>query len=205
MTEFWEAAFKDKKEMWGFEPAKSAILAKDFFLEQKVKTVLIPGIGYGRNANIFLKNGMVVTGIEISQTAINLAKNHYDDHLTIYHGSVTEMPFDKALYDGVFCYALIHLLDEKERIKLISDCYNQLSDNGVMIFTTITQKAATYGQGTPIGKDRFELFGGVQMFFYDVDTIKKEFGASGLVEIRAVEENYPFYLIICKKAGSKTS
>ena len=34
------------------------------------------------------------------------------------------MPFDKALYDGIFSYALIHLLNEKERGKLTNDCYN---------------------------------------------------------------------------------
>jgi hypothetical protein len=30
--EFWEAAFDEKQEMWGFEPAKSAVLTKDFFV-----------------------------------------------------------------------------------------------------------------------------------------------------------------------------
>ena len=34
-----------------------------------------------------------------------------------------------------------------------------------MIFTTISKKAATYGQSTPIGKDRFEQHGGVYLFF----------------------------------------
>lgn len=57
MTEFWEEAFKDKQEMWGLNPAKSTILTKDFFAQQKVKSVLIPGIGYGRNAQIFKENG----------------------------------------------------------------------------------------------------------------------------------------------------
>jgi hypothetical protein len=46
MTEFWEQAFKDKQEMCGLEPAQSTILTKDFFVEHKVKNVLIPGIGY---------------------------------------------------------------------------------------------------------------------------------------------------------------
>ncbi len=47
MTDFWEKAFKDKQEMWGFEAAKSAILTKDYFIKQGVKDILIPGIGYG--------------------------------------------------------------------------------------------------------------------------------------------------------------
>ncbi|MCW2259796.1 MULTISPECIES: class I SAM-dependent methyltransferase [Sphingobacterium] len=199
MTEFWEEAFKDKQEMWGLNPAKSTVLTKDFFVEQKVKSVLIPGIGYGRNAQIFRDNGMTVTGIEISETAIELGKKHFGNEMKIYHGSVTEMPFDNNLYDGIFCYGLIYLLDKSERTKLIQDCYNQLTENGFMVFTAITKQAVTYGQGTNIGNDRFEMFGGVKIFFYDSETIAEEFGKSGLFEITKVTENYPFHLIKCKK------
>lgn len=200
MTEFWEEAFKEKKEMWGLEPAKSSVLTKDYFVEHKIKNVLIPGIGYGRNAQIFIDSGMNVTGIEISQTAIDLAKNHFGNDLTIFHGSVTEMPFDDKLYDGIFCYGLIYLLDKDERKKLIQDCFNQLAENGLMVFTSITKDAQTYGQGTQISKDRFEMFGGVKIFFYDRETIEEEFGNVGFFEVTEVTENYPFYLIKCGKS-----
>jgi SAM-dependent methyltransferase len=189
--------------MWGFEPAKSAVLTKDFFVERKVKSILIPGIGYGRNAKIFMDHGMTVTGIEISQTAIDLAKEHLGNDLTIYHGSVTEMPFDDKLYDGVFCYGLIYLLDKKEREKLIQNCFNQLADNGFMIFTAITKEAQTYGKGTQISKDRFEMFGGVKIFFYDKKSIFEEFGFAGLFEVTEVAENFPFYIIKCRKSKIK--
>jgi SAM-dependent methyltransferase len=199
MAEFWESAFLDKQEMWGFEPAKSAVLARDLFVEHSIQDVLIPGIGYGRNAQIFIEAGMNVTGIEISMTAIEMARKHYGDAMTIFHGSVTDMPFDNRIYDGIFCYALIHLLDEHERKKLIHDCYTQLADNGYMIFTVISTEAPTYGKGTPIGKDRFELFGGIQMFFYTRASIEEEFGDYGLIEIIDVKENFPFFLIKCTK------
>ena len=68
-----------------------------------------------------------------------------------------------------------------------------------MVFTALTKQAVTYRQGTEINKDRFEMFGGVQLFFYDHETIAEEFGKSGLFEITEVSENYPFYLIKCKK------
>jgi SAM-dependent methyltransferase len=199
MKEFWEEAFKDKKEIWGLEPAKSTVLTKDFFVEHKIKNVLIPGIGYGRNAQIFIDSGMNVTGIEISQTAIDLAQKHFGNELEIFHGSVTAMPFDNKLYDGIFCYGLIYLLDKDERAKLIRDCFTQLTKNGFMVFTAITKDAQTYGQGTQIGKDRFEMFGGVKIFFYDREAIEEEFGNVGLFDVTEVKENYPFHLIKCKK------
>ncbi|WP_207420388.1 class I SAM-dependent methyltransferase [Desertivirga brevis] len=200
MTEFWEEAFKEKQEMWGPEPSKSTLLIKDLFVNNGVKQVLIPGIGYGRNAKIFLNHGMSVTGIEISETAINIAKKHFGNYLSIYHGSVTEMPFDDKKYDGIYCYALIHLLDQEERKGLIQACYNQLEGGGWMAFTTITKQATTYGRGRQISEDRFEMFGGVKMFFYDEGTIQEEFGDAGLFEVSKVEENYPFYLIKCRKS-----
>lgn len=203
MTEFWEEAFKGKQEIWGFEPAKSTILINDFFIEQNVKNVLIPGIGYGRNAQLFRDNGMTVTGIEISKTAIDLAQKHFGKDLIIYHGSVTEMPFDKNLYDGIYCYALIHFLDKEERGKFIQDCYNQLTENGFMVFATVAKEAQIYGQGSYIDKDRFEIFGGLKMFFYDRETIQEEFGKAGLFEIIDVTDVYPFYLIKCKKSDKK--
>jgi SAM-dependent methyltransferase len=199
--EFWESAFNEKHEMWGFEPSRSAVLTKDFFVSKSVKNILIPGIGYGRNAQVFVDNGMAVTGIEISKTAIEMARKHYGTAMVIHHGSVTDMPFDDKQYDGVFCYALIHLLDESERAKLIRDCYHQLAENGYMVFTVISKDAHTYGQGELIGKDRYEMFGGVKMFFYDKESIHAEFGKAGLFEITEVTENYPFYLIKCRKRG----
>ena len=69
MAEFWEESFVEKQTMWGFEPSRSAVLTKDFFVQKSVKNMLIPGIGYGRNAQIFTDNGIAVTGIEISKTA----------------------------------------------------------------------------------------------------------------------------------------
>jgi SAM-dependent methyltransferase len=200
--EFWESSFITNQEMWGLEPSKSAVLTKDFFVQRSIKNILIPGIGYGRNAQIFKDSGITVTGIEISKTAIELARKHYETDISIYHGSVTDMPFDKARYDGIFCYALIHLLNANERRKLIRDCYDQLSDNGYMVFTAISKEAHTYGKGKFTSKDRYEVFNGVKMFFYDRESIATEFKKAGLFEIAEIDETYPFFLIKCKKGGS---
>lgn len=210
MTEFWESSFIEKQTMWGFEPSDSAILTKDFFLEKKVKDILIPGIGYGRNAKVFIENGINVTGIEISKTAIDLARKNGLDDISIYHGSVTDMPFDSKLYDGIFCYALIHLLNNHERKKFIKDCYNQLKPNGYMIFTTISKKAPMFGKGKQLSRDRFEIIKGAKIFFYDSDSIKREFGKYGLIEISEIDEsnkkieNKPplnFMVVKCKKVN----
>lgn len=119
--------------------------------------------------------------------------------MTIYHGSVINMPFDNKQYNGIFCYALIHLLDSNERQNLILDCYNQLTSGGYMVFAVITKKATTYGKGELISKDRYEIYKGAKIYFYDRESIQAEFGKVGLLEITEIMENQPFFLIKCKK------
>lgn len=205
--EFWESSFIEKQTMWGFEPTDSAIITKDFFLEKNVKDVLVPGIGYGRNAKVFIEHGINVTGIEISKTAIDLARKN-GLSIPIFQGSVSEMPFEDKLYDGIFSHALIHLLSKHEREKFISDCYNQLKPNGYMIFTTVSQKAPMFGKGRQLDKDYYEIMEGVKMFFYDSDAIKQEFGHYGLIELSEMDEpnkdmitkpSINFLMVKCKK------
>jgi SAM-dependent methyltransferase len=208
MTEFWEATFIEKQTMWGFEPAESALVARDCFVKEKVKEVLIPGIGYGRNARVFLAGGMDVTGIEISKTAIELARTQNKLDIPIYHGSVTDMPFDGKRYGGIFCYALIHLLNRDERERFIQDCYNRLKPNGIMFFSAVSKNDSMYGSGREVSKDWFETPSGVRLFFYDSDSIKQEFGMYGLTDFSEIDEpvkfrpNHPpmkFTLVRCKK------
>lgn len=190
--------------MWGEDPAQSALFARDYFKSRGVESVLIPGIGYGRNAQPFLEAGMAVTGIEISQTAIDLARSQMGLDITIYHGSVSAMPFESNTYDGIFSHALIHLLDGEYREKLIKDCYAQLAPSGTMIVTAVSTKSPSYGRGTELGPNRYEQHGGAQIFFYDEAAIRQEFGAYGLVEVREIMERgggakMPFLAAICHK------
>jgi SAM-dependent methyltransferase len=205
MTELWESVFKDKQMMWGREPTTSAVLARDRFLRSGAKEVLIPGVGYGRNAKPFLESGMSVTGIEISETAIALARSQLDLDIPIHHGSVSNMPFDDRQYDGIFCYGLIYLLDADGRAKLIRDCWNQLSLGGTMIFTVISKDAPMYGQGPRLGDDWYEIHPGLKMYFYDTESVERELGTYGLVEQTRLDEplhngsSFPFINVVCTK------
>ena len=205
MTEFWESAFTEKQLMWGREPAKSAIFAKDYFARMGARDVLIPGVGYGRNARPFLEQGMSVTGIEISDTAISLARSQLGLDIPIYHGSVAEMPYDDQQYDGIFCYGLIYLLDARGRAKLMRDCYRQLALGGHMIFTVISKAAPMYGRGTKLGDDWYEIMPDVKMYFYDSDSVGREFSSCGLLEFSEIDEpalsagSLPFINVVCRK------
>jgi SAM-dependent methyltransferase len=185
---FWDNKFKEVKTAWGHEPVDSAIYAKDIFQKENIRNILIPGIGFGRNAKIFTDKGIRVTGIEISKTAIDLAHNELMLDIPIHHGSVNDMPFDDQIYDGIYCYALIHLLNQSERKALIRNCYNQLASGGIMIFVVVSKNSGMYGSGKKLSKDRFKISNGLNVFFYDMNAAKKEFGEYGMIECRDFDE-----------------
>ena len=206
MTEIWESMFAAKNVMWGQEPTRAALLARDVFVARGARDILVPGVGYGRNARPFVDAGMSVTGIEISATAIALARSECALDFPIHHGSVTDMPFDDAEYDGVFCYGLAYLLDAAGRAKLYADCFRQLRTGGVMIFTLISKNAPMYGQGPKLGEDWYERAPGMSMFFYDEASVRRELGAYGIIELKENDERvapgvtFPFYDVICQKS-----
>ena len=189
LGEFWESSFKDKQLMWGEVPTNSAKVAADEFAKDRIKNVLIPGIGYGRNAKPFLEKGMEVSGIEISATALQLNKQLLGSKLKeLFLGSTDEMPFSTGTYGGIFCYSLIHLLEEKARTRLIQNCYNQLSSGGQMVFVMVSKNFPSFGKGKQLGKNTFETAPGLQLYFYDKASILKDFEKYGLTTIREIAE-----------------
>lgn len=208
MSEFWDNMFQKIGTLWSFEPVDSAISTSDLFAEMGSQKILIPGVGFGRNAKPFLEKGMDVTGIEISETAIQLAREN-GLKIPIHHGSVAEMPFDDSVYDGIYCYALIHLLNKNERQQFMKNCYNQLREGGIMVFLVVSKGySRLYENGKRISKDRFRMQNGLEVFFYDSESIKKEFGPFGLTGFREIEETVKhapngepmrFWSVVCRK------
>lgn len=207
MTDYWEAKFSNGGALWSFEPSDSAITALEIFKKNDLKKILIPGIGYGRNARLFLDAGFNVTGIEIARSAINVARLNGID-CTIHHGSVTGMPFDNDIYDAVFCYALLHLLNRTERQHFLKSCFKQLKDDGVLIFVVTSKKMDLYGKGKYLSSDRFEIEPGLKAYFYDSESLVREFLPYGLVEYEEIDEPVKFmkgvdplklYFVVCRK------
>lgn len=208
MENVWEDKFKGRREMWGWDPADSAIVTLEIFRKHQIQNILIPGFGYGRNAKVFIDAGFKVTGIEISRTAIEIADQHFAGNIKVHHGSVNLMPFDQELYDGIFCYALLHLLNAEERSRFIEACYKQLKPGGLMVFVSLSKSDYRYGQGKEISKDTFAAWPGVDLFFYDSISIHEEFKIYGLVDAQILVESLKdafqkpsqqFWNIVCKK------
>ncbi|MFC2104438.1 class I SAM-dependent methyltransferase [Bacteroidota bacterium] len=207
MADFWEILFAEQGTLWEFNPSDSALIALDLFRKYGLNKMLIPGVGYGRNAKPFYDSGFEITGIEISKTAIELARKN-GLNFKIHHGSLTDMPFNDEIFDGVFCYATLHLFKELERKQVLKNCYNQLEKNGLLFFNVVSTESIKDFEGKLINKNTKKLDNGIEVFFYNLENIVSEFTDYNIIDISKIDEpikhmkdqeSLKCFNVICKK------
>jgi 2-polyprenyl-3-methyl-5-hydroxy-6-metoxy-1,4-benzoquinol methylase len=153
---YWDKQFEESGCIWGNQPSIATEIALSLFKENKVKSILIPGVGYGRNSKQFTSNGFDVTGVEISSSACNLAKK-YDPLLNLLNGSIFDVQLPTGKYDAVFCFDVLHLFLEDERNKFITKCEDLVKPNGFMFFTVLSENDDYFGNGIEVETATFEV------------------------------------------------
>ncbi|MEI6293063.1 MAG: class I SAM-dependent methyltransferase [Methanomicrobiales archaeon] len=187
MNTFWEERFSDEGRIWGDTPSRSAEHAIGLFKNAGVHVVLVPGSGYGRNAVAFARAGFQVTGIEISATAISLAQQN-NQGIRYHLGSVLDMPFDDSMYDGIYCFNLLHLFRKKDRTAFLQLCEEQLKDGGVMFFVVFSERETSFGKGRMVEEYTFESKPGREVHYYSREDLVSEFRDLEILETGMTED-----------------
>ncbi|MBP9947344.1 MAG: hypothetical protein KBH14_13155, partial [Vicinamibacteria bacterium] len=61
-----------------------------------------------------------------------------------------------------------------------------------------------FGRGAKLGDDWYETHPGVRMFFYDAESIQREIGPHGEIELSEIDEEtpgggtFPFINVVCR-------
>ncbi len=187
MNNFWEERFYEEGKIWGDSPSLTAVYAIELFKKTVVHKVLIPGSGYGRNAEAFARVGFEVTGIEISKTAVSIAR-HGSSKVQYHYGSIQDMPFDNLVYDGIYCFNVLHLFRKNDRMTFLQRCREQLKDNGVMFFVVFSDKESSYGTGRMVEENTFESKPGREVHYYTEEDLISEFSGFENIETGTMED-----------------
>ena len=187
MKEYWQNRYLKDGKIWGTAPSKTAEHALKLFEGENIRSLLIPGVGYGRNSKLFSNNNFDVVGIEISEDALKNAKNH-DLNTKFMLGNVLDMPFDNELYDAIYCHNTLHLFLQKERHMFIRKCYSQLKPNGFVYFVAFSEKEISYGMGKKIEKNTFESKPNRPVHYFSEDDLLDHFEDFSIIKTGLMEE-----------------
>ena len=100
------------------------------------KSVLEVGCGIGTDLVRFARGGAIVTGVDLSQTAIDLARKNFawqgltPHELRVANGEA--LPFGDASFDVVYGHGVIQYTADATR--LIAECHRVLRPGGSAIF-----------------------------------------------------------------------
>jgi SAM-dependent methyltransferase len=187
MNTFWEERFSDEGRIWGNTPSRTVAYAIGLFKKERVREVLVPGSGYGRNSGAFARAGFLVSGIEISATAVSLARQNSGE-VRYHHGSVLDMPFDDSVYDGIYCFNVLHLFRKDNRVAFLQRCREQLKDGGVMFFVVFSDREPSYGSGRMVEENTFESKPGREVHYYSEEDLFSEFHGLDILETGMMED-----------------
>jgi len=187
MAGFWDDRYKIEGKIWGDAPSPTVLSAIDLFKKEHVRNILVPGSGYGRNAAAFHRAGFEVTGIEESETAVDLASQS-DPGIHYCCGSVLDMPFDGSIFDGVYCFNVLHLLRSIDREKFIRLCGEQLRENGILYYVVFSEKDESYGRGREVEPSTFESKPGREVHYFTSEDLKRTFHDFEILKTGLVEE-----------------
>jgi SAM-dependent methyltransferase len=187
MNEYWDARYRAEGRIWGDSPSRTAEYALGLFKRNKVKTVLVPGSGYGRNSRLFSASGIDVTGVEISAAAC--AESRSFDPLThVHNASVLDMSFLAGIFDAIYCFNVLHLFLEDNRRIFLREYAARVKEGGLMFFTVFSEKEPTFNKGREVEKDTFESKPGRPVHYFTAPDLHDHFQGMKIIESGIIED-----------------
>lgn len=187
LEQYWDSRFGEEGRIWGDYPSKTAKYALQIFERNHVKTILIPGAGYGRNSKLFSSHGFKTCGVEISKAALAQA-GIFDPETKFFQGSVIDIPYEPISYDAIYCFNVLHLFREGERNIFIDRCFSCVKEGGILFFTVFSDQEQSFGRGTEAEKNTFESKPGRPVHYFTAEDLNEHFQKGILIETGIMED-----------------
>lgn len=133
--------------------------ALPIFQKHKVKSLLDLGCGAGRHCIYLSKNGFDVAGVDVSRSAIKLAKKTIQEEnlrdVEFVKATMTNIPFDDCRFDAVISVSVIHHALKRDIETTISEIHRILRRRGVFLANLTSLNDPRYGTGRKVEAGTF--------------------------------------------------
>lgn len=137
--EWWQERYSASGDQYLYSKEPSAFLQRQIDLLPSKGVVVDLGCGEGRNAILMAQKGLNVTGIDISEAAIERAKRLAQDSGVEVEFKVADLDFflpPLMTYDAILCSNF------KAPMSLLNNLIRSLKQNGRLLIENWTMKAS---------------------------------------------------------------
>ncbi len=176
----WEKDYKMRGELW-----RGPFLSFSFqnYLPAGAK-VLELGCGDGKTLTSLITSGFKVTGIDVSPSAIKLARKKVGRKAKLVVGDVCGLPFSHGSFDAVVAVHVLDHLTASERRKAVIEINRVLKKGGLLFFEGFSQNDFRFANGVVVEKNTFRRKNNVWYHYFSVAEVKRMFKGFEVVEVR---------------------
>jgi tellurite methyltransferase len=155
--------------------------------------ILDAGCGYGRNLHWFLRNDVVIYGVDQDVNAIHdLQRRHPAAAERFRQSTVEKLPFEKGQFDHVISSAVLHFAKDTEHFeRMIAEMVRVLKPSG-SLFIRMTSDIGIEEKVQPVGNGVYDIPDGSRRFLLTrtllADVMQKN-GLSFLEPLKTVNVN----------------
>ncbi|MFH0713092.1 MAG: class I SAM-dependent methyltransferase [Candidatus Micrarchaeota archaeon] len=175
----WEKEYRAKGKLW-----RGVGDSFDFALLPRGCKVLELGCGDGKTLSSLVSRGFKVTGIDISPSAVELAKEKVGKKAKLIVGDVCDLPFAANSFDAVVAVHVLDHLSEKERKVAVSEIQRVLKKGGVLFFEGFSKQDFRFAKGIEIERNTFRRGNNVWYHYFSLVEAKRLFSKFKLVEAK---------------------
>lgn len=149
-TQFWNERFDNDEFIFGKEPNEYLVEQVSAYLKPN-SSVLCIADGEGRNGVWLAKQGMRVTGFDVSDVALAKANQFAkDNQVSIQYSLCDTDGFDWQInaYDAIIAI-FIQFADPEMRARIFKQVHQALKPGGIFIIQGYTPKQLEYKTGGP--------------------------------------------------------
>lgn len=149
-TQFWNERFNQEEFIFGKEPNEYLVEQTSQYLKPNASVLCIAD-GEGRNGVWLAKQGMRVTGFDVSDIALVKAKQFAkDNEVNIEYSLCDTDGFDWKTnsYDAIIAI-FIQFADPEMRVRIFKQVHQALKPGGIFILQGYTPKQLEYKTGGP--------------------------------------------------------
>ena len=204
-SQYWEASFLSKPEMFGLEPSLAAIKSLKLFQKHNIKNIVELGAGLGRDTIFFAQNSIKVEALAYSNESIKSITNkskklNLGDFINPKTFDIRKkLPFKDNSIEGCYSHMLYCMaLSNSDLESLNNEICRILKPGGINIYTVRHTDDGDYKNGVHIGEDLYENDGFIVHFFSKekVNQLSKGFKVLDIEEFE--EGKFPRKLFIIK-------
>lgn len=188
--QYWDGYYNnDRKDI--SQPSDFAKFAMGQM--QSDKKLIDLGCGNGRDSMYFCQNGIMVTAVDSSKSAIESIDRHGMDIFAVCNDFVITKALKCIDYD--YCYARwsIHAINQVQQDTLIPNIHHALKKAGLLFIEVRTVSDVKYGQGECIGKHEYFCDNHYRRFI-EPDSLLNQLKDNGF-EIISSEESDGFSVV----------